>query len=424
MNRRDFLYASSSALIAPLFSCDNTANTQPIATNLNNSSSVTTNSSAALPTQKKKVVVPPEGKFYHGVHPGRPENESTGREDDFIEQDIIDYESENLGVNKKAAFIYFSNNWDKNKEQILFPEKMCKMIDGRGSIPFIRLMLRSTEQTNELEFECKNGKYKKTKEIHRMGGLSLDKIRGDKKLRAQLQAWGIAAKGFKEPIIVEWGTEMNGSWFEWNGWWNGKAEGVKKFKQTYQYIHEQVVVKGGADNITWVFHPTASDDPANNDSDCKKDTSLNWNRFEDYYPGDFIDWFGVSIYGAQKPSETECPAFATQMENAYKRFQSINKDKPIFVLEFGATKNSVSCGQDPTDCKNINSGAAKWANDALNAIFTNSEWKMLRGFFWWNEAFEDGEKVNMRVQDVPCLKETFQKHFQMHSNKIVERPII
>src|SRR4028119_339773 len=159
---------------------------------------------------------------------------------------------------------------------------------------------------------------------------------------------------------------MNGAWFEWNGWWNGKADGVRKFKQVYNYIRQQIEDKGGADNITWAFHVNASDYPANTDPDCKGDASFNWNKFEDYYPGDFIDIFGVSIYGAQEPTDTDCVPFADQMKAFYKRFQAMGKNKPVFVLEFGATNNSIGCGQASPNCADTTSnGAAKWADDAL-----------------------------------------------------------
>ena len=41
---------------------------------------------------------------------------------------------------------------------------------------------------------------------------------------ADLRAWGEAARAFGTALIVEWGTEMNGRWFSWNGVWNGGAE--------------------------------------------------------------------------------------------------------------------------------------------------------------------------------------------------------
>ena len=31
------------------------------------------------------------------------------------------------------------------------------------------------------------------------------------------RAWGRAAQTFGTPLIVEFGTEVNGSWFPWNG---------------------------------------------------------------------------------------------------------------------------------------------------------------------------------------------------------------
>ena len=45
------------------------------------------------------------------------------------------------------------------------------------------------------------------------------------------------------------------------------------------------------DNITWVFHIDAYNDP-----------NTPWNQMAGYYPGDdYIDWIGVSAYGPAGP---------------------------------------------------------------------------------------------------------------------------
>ena len=43
-------------------------------------------------------------------------------------------------------------------------------------------------------------------------------VRGD--LDADLRAWADGARRFGSPLLAEFGTEVNGFWFPWNGRWN------------------------------------------------------------------------------------------------------------------------------------------------------------------------------------------------------------
>jgi hypothetical protein len=418
MNRRDFLTIGSAALLTPLAArgSDKVIN-------------------ARSRFAGKKVGVPERGKFYHGVYPGTPS--CTGNEDDIQFSDLDSYQKT---VGRNAAWVYFSNNWMTTQE---FPGATAKWISGAGSTPFIRLMLRSTTTQNTLKLKyertrCKEITGRCDPEKHNSeitcnfeNKYSLDFILKDRKTKDDLIRWGINAKKFGKPLIVEWGTEMNGYWFAWNGWWSGKAEGVEKFKATYKYIHKLITEEGGADNVTWVFHVNNSDDP-NIYDDENAARCIGWNKFENYYPGDFIDWLGVSVYGALEPSDDYCTPFKETMDEVYDRLAAMTPNKPIMLLEFGVTMNNKKCGTEPASdkCNEVTSGAAKWANDALSEIFTNPKYReRLRGFSWWNECWENDDgrdpkkNTNMRVQTVPCLKEVFQKKFTENKDKIVDKAI-
>ena len=209
------------------------------------------------------VGTPAEGQLYHGVYPGG----RTGWEDDITPADLDAYEA---AAGAEAAWVYFSNNWFRSRA---FPAQKAAWITARGAVPFIRLMLRTANPP-------------------RLGHpFTLQRII-DGAFDADLRRWGRAAAAFGDPLVVEYGTEVNGEWFGWNGRWNGRADGPARFRRAYRHIVRTMDAQG-ADNITWVFHVNGQGWPR-----------TAWNRFENYYPGDaWVDWVGLSSYGALTPAD-------------------------------------------------------------------------------------------------------------------------
>lgn len=323
----------------------------------------------------KGLLVPPPGYFYHGVYPGA----ASEIEDDTRPSDLDAYET---AVGKKAAWVYISNNWYFSRA---FPEKTAEWIRAKGSIPFIRMMLRSDNETDRPEPTY-------TLEAIRRGDFDSD-----------LKAWASSAKDFGSPILVEWGTEMNGQWFTWNAKWNGGGGvGSELFKQTYRHI-VNVIQNQGATNILWVWHIAATDDP-----------EADWNRFENYYPGgDVVDWIGISVYGGQSPLDEEWPSFGKQLDRAIPRLNKLAPTKPVIVAEFGASAG------------NPKGSPEHWADDALRQL-TSNRWPSIRGFSWWNESWQNDDFSNhdteMRVQKLPELAAVFKKYLSLP--RILDRPIL
>jgi hypothetical protein len=317
---------------------------------------------AATLSSANPLASPPAGQLYHGVFPG-----GVNINEDVISQaDLADYQQV---VGKQAAWVYFSHNWFKDKA---FPAETAGWIRANGSLPFIRLMLRSSDTLGTAETL-----------------FTLDRINnGD--FDEELKAWAESAKEFNSPILIEYGTEVNGRWFPWNGVWNGGP-----IIQITRYV--------GADNLCWVFHVNYNDDP--NEA---------WNRLENYYPGDdWIDWLGVSIYGAQKPSGEANVSFRKLMDAVYPRLVKLAPGKPIIVAEFGITSLN----------KRINQ--ADWANRALKDL-TGRRWPRVIGFAWWNEAWHNGGEpaydTNMLIRSNPALVKSFKQ--RVGANKKVLDKIV
>jgi len=194
------------------------------------------------------VVAPGAGKLYVGVFPG-----DGGAEDAITSAALHRFEA---ATGQRSACVYFSNEWGNGRA---FPLATASWIHAEGRIPYIRLMLRSTSDQYVAE-----------------PVFTLERIaRGD--FDSNLAAWGRAAHTFATPLIVEYGTEANGQWFSWNGFWHGRsANGPALFRAAYRHI-VQVIRGAGANNITCVFRLNVDDDP-----------QVAWNRFENYYPGDDV----------------------------------------------------------------------------------------------------------------------------------------
>ncbi len=316
------------------------------------------------------VAVPSEGQLYHGVFPGGV----TGEEDDISPAEVESYEQL---AGKPAAWVYFSHNWYRSRG---FPLDTASWIRERGSVPFIRLMLRSSPEQNRPE---------RTFSLSRI-------LQGD--FDEDFRSWARGARDFESPLFVEFGTEVNGKWFPWNGWWNGKdrksygdptyPDGPERFRDAYRHII-QTMRQEGADNILWVFHANNGDYP-----------QAPWNSFENYYPGDdYIDCLGVSVYGALTPMEEEWPELRELLDAAYPRLAALAPTKPILLLEFGATRNNSRGDQ------------AEWAKRALSDLVQN-RWPRVMGFSWWNEAWQNDDNpahdTSMRLQDNPALAAVFQ----------------
>ncbi len=254
----------------------------------------------------QKLTSPISG-LYHGAFP-----DFGGEESNVTQQRILDFETL---IQKELAWVYFSDNWLDN---LSFPYDEVTTIHQTGRTPFIRMMARS-------DFGEKGAD-----PVYTMQNII------DKKFDTQLIAWANEAKNINYPLLVEFGTEVNGNWFPWNGEFNGKdtldtygnpslADGPERFRDAYRHIID--LFRGeGVTNITWFFHVDAHSEP-----------NEQWNSIENYYPGDdYIDWLGVSIYGPQLQSE-DFETFSDILDEIYPKLTQLS-NKPIAILEFAITE--------------------------------------------------------------------------------------
>jgi len=261
----------------------------------------------SIPNFLNQKLVAPEEQIYHSAFP-----DFCGTEDIVTSKRIFDFE--NL-VDKQIVWAYFSDNW---YDKIQFPSTEVKTIHEAGKVPFIRIMPRSN-----FDEGGPDPKYTMQKII-------------DGDFDAELTQWAIEASGLDYPLLAEFGTEVNGDWFPWNGSYNGGSEtqnygdpnvpdGPERFRDAYRHIID-ICRQNNATNITWFFHVDAYSEP-----------NEEWNNIKNYYPGDnYIDWLGVSIYGPQEKGE-DYQDFSEILGDVYPALTCLST-KPIAILEFAITE--------------------------------------------------------------------------------------
>jgi hypothetical protein len=108
------------------------------------------------------------------------------------------------------------------------------------------------------------------------------------------------------------------------------------------------------------------------------------------YPGDdYIDWIGVSVYGAGKPGE-EWQLFSNLMDTFYPELAAISKNRPLAVLEYGVV-------DDPKT-----GDKASWIHDALQSV-KSGRYPRIKAMSYWHENWQNGDGTisNMRLDSSP-----------------------
>jgi hypothetical protein len=302
---------------------------------------------------------PPGGKIYRAAFP-----DFGGPEEGVTAEKIADFERES---GQPLSWAYFSNNWDRGIE---FPADNVRIIREAGRVPFIRMMARSNFSEGHAD-----------KRYTMQSFL-------DGRWDADLTRWCDGAAAVDGPLLVEFGTEVNGEWFPWNGRWNGGGrtdgygdpnvpDGPERFRDVYRRIVDTCRTEG-ADNITWFWHVDVGPSP-----------SAAWNSdFANYYPGDdYVDWIGLSDYGPLVRSEG-WESFRSRMDSVYDEIDDLAApgDKPIAVLEYGAREDSGHRRK------------ARWITHAIDDVASH-RWPRIDALSYWHERWKNGNGTasNLRI---------------------------
>ena len=253
-------------------------------------------------------LIPRVDGIYQGAFP-----DFGGQENFVSDEKIVAFEDL---VGKDLGYAYFSNNWIGG---IFFPTDDFEIIHNNDKTPFVRLMARSDFSQSEAD------------ETYTMQKI----INGN--FDTELNNWFVQAANLGYPILAEFGTEMNGDWFPWNGTYSGAGittdygdpnypDGPERFRDAYRHIID-IANAQNATNITWFFH-----------ADVHSVPEVDWNDISYYYPGDdYIDWLGFSAYGPFT-KDAEMEYLSDLIDVIYPKLVELSPEKPIAVLEFGVAE--------------------------------------------------------------------------------------
>lgn len=225
-----------------------------------------------------------------------------------------------------------------------------------------------------------------------------------------LKDYAIEVKEYASPVMMEFGPEVNGKWFPWNGAFSGAGitsgfgnpswpDGPERFKQAFQHI-VNVFRNNGAHNVTWILHIDAQWEPHEW-----------WNEPEYYDPGpEFVDWIGVSVFGAQLPKNDW-----NEFRDVYSYFRSHLKKilgkRPVLIAESAVVER-------PGDYE----GKAHWIKSAFKSI-KSGEFPEIHGFSYWNSPGwygkpENNFKISSSAESLKAYQESVSDPF------FIDEPIL
>lgn len=312
-------------------------------------------------------VIPSEKGIYHSAFP------------DFGDGVTSDYRAKiqayDALVKKNLAIVVLQNDFVDGFE---FPSAQINEIIKLGKTPLIRILPRSV----------------------RTQGLGQDAVYSmshflDGSFDAGLKKWAGVAKNVPSPLMVEFGPEVNGNWYPWNGQWNGGkeaglygdptlADGPERFRDAYRRVIDLFRAEG-VKNVTWVFHVDSQPIPEEP-----------WNAIKNYYPGDgYIDWIGVSVFGAQLTGDWWGP-FTETLDARWGELTALSPTKPIAIAEWGVIEKKG----DPL-------AKGQWISGAMEAI-VSGRYPRLKAINYWHErSWDGGVDKNFRIDTSPFSLQSF-----------------
>lgn len=206
-----------------------------------------------------------------------------------------------------------------------------------------------------------------------------------------------ACKDLKQPVFIRFGYEFDGS---------HNAYPPSDYVDAYRYFVDKMRAKG-VDNVAYVWQSWGvspyygSDDYPYYYPELSSETEINQSL---WYPGDeYVDWFGLSIFGTGWGD-------LTQMEDIqYMITYAKERDKPLMIAESAAIKTYGG----PDDSWVIPN--ASWFENMFSLIHNNPETVKALTYINadWNADNPQSTWGDTRIQEaMPGVQAFWDEHLQ------------
>jgi glycosyl hydrolase family 26 len=277
----------------------------------------------------------------------------------------------------RLAWVSISQEWDRGLQ---FPRERVLSIWRHGAVPYIAFLPTGGVYRPGPRRHMPEHRYT----LQRIIAGVFD---------GQLRAWADDARALGVPLLLAFGAEVNDGWGPWNARWNGASQtdgygdpaypdGAERYRDAFRHL-VTVFRDEGARNVAFAFHVDAV--PAESA----------WNGIEAYYPGDaYVDWLGISVYGALGP-RVGMTQFARKLDesSAYTTLTKLSR-RPIAIVQLGTVERGTG-------------EKAAWIRSALRTL-RSGRYARVRAVVWWSM---DGA-ASTRIDSTPEALTAFRAGVQ------------
>jgi mannan endo-1,4-beta-mannosidase len=229
----------------------------------------------------------------------------------------------------KPDVVMFYSGW-----YVPFPVKFAKTVAANGAVPLVQM---DPDDIN-------------------VAAIASDQYDG------YLSSFAEAVRSYRDPVILSFGHEMNGSWYSWGYGKTSPADFVAAWRHVVKLFRAL-----GATNVTWLWTVNI----INNTQKGKIPSPKAW------WPGSsYVDWVGIDGYYL-KPSWQFAPLFGPTIADVRQLTTA-----PILIGETGAVPTA---GQ-----------SAKITN-----LYAGVHAYGLLGFVWFNKVNMDNQ--NFVISGAPAF---------------------
>ncbi len=241
-----------------------------------------------------------------------------------------------------------------------FPPDACEEVINHGAIPLItwQPFLRGGENGDLLDYIAAGG------------------------WDSYLREWAQAARAFGKSVLIRWGHEFNGYWYDWSVPANDNDP--NKFIQAWRHVHD-IFTDEGATNVKWVwcpYHLSNPDEP--------------WNDPLLAYPGDeYVDWVGLDGYNfGTSQGWSEWLPFRSIYASLIRIYSTRYPDKPIMIAEFASSEE----GGDKD----------AWIRELLPALV---DMPQIKAIVWFNTEKETDWRVESSPESLEAFREIMENDY-------------